>query len=142
MTITGVFEPEADLRAEQRTLVWYLDALDRRDRFVQIWEAYFEDVDALLLPPAPTSAFTHRETDAPVEVDGAPVSYWGHGRPVAFANLTGLPGLVVPAGRGDDGLPIGLQIVGARWSELRLLELARELDRAGMLPGFQAPPGR
>jgi amidase len=140
-TITGVFDPEADLREEQRTLAWYLDALDRRDRFVGTWEAFFEDVDALILPVALTSAFTHRETGGPLEVDGETVSYWAHGRLVAFCNLTGVPGLAVPAGLGDDGLPVGIQVVGPRWSEMRLLEIARELERAGILPGFRAPPG-
>jgi amidase len=33
-----------------------------------------------------------------------------------------------------------VQLVGPRWSEIRLLEIARELERAGILPGFQAPP--
>lgn len=70
------------------------------------------------------------------------MSYWACGRLVAFGNLTGLPGLAVPAGHGEDGLPIGIQIVGPHWSELRLLEVARELERAGILPGFKAPPGR
>ena len=40
-----------------------------------------------------------------------------------------------------DGLPVGVQVVGPRWSEPRLLGIARELERAGVLPGFQAPPG-
>lgn len=45
------------------------------------------------------------------------------------------------AGRGHDGLPIGIQIVGPRWSEMRLLAIARALEEAGILPGFQPPPG-
>jgi amidase len=138
---TGAFDPQSGLRPEQRTLAWYLAALDRRDRASGTWEAYFEDVDALILPTALTSAFTHREIGAPVDVDGEAVSYWAYGRLVAFCDLTGLPGLAVPAGLGDDGLPIGIQVVGPRWSESRLLEIAGELERAGILPGFQAPPG-
>jgi amidase len=88
-----------------------------------------------------TSAFTHRDTGVPVDVDGKPVSSWEHGRLLVFCNVTALPALVVPAGLDDDGLPIGIQIVGPRWSEMRLLEIARALEQAGMiLPGFQAPP--
>lgn len=45
-----------------------------------------------------------------------------------FCNLTGLPGLAAPAGLDDDGLPVGVQIVGPRWSEMRLLEIAGELE--------------
>jgi amidase len=140
-TITSIFNPEADLRDEQRTLAWYLKALQQRDGFASSWEKFFADLDGLILPSALTSAFTHRKTGAPVEVDGETVSYWEHGHLQVFCNLTGLPALAVPAGLDDNGLPIGLQIVGPRWSELRLLEIARELERAEILPGFQAPPG-
>jgi len=138
-TITGLFDPEADLRDEQRTLAWYLDSLERRDRFIAVWEAFFEDLDGLILPPAMTTAFTHRESGAAIDVDGETVSYGAQGLLLVFCNLTGLPGLAVPAGV-DDGLPVGVQLVGPRWSEMRLLELARELEQAGILPGFQAPP--
>jgi amidase len=139
-TITGVLDPTSDLPAERRTLAWYLGALDRRDRLARTWAEFFEDVDALLLPPALTGAFTHRETGGPLEVDGETVSYWEHGRLVAFANLAGLPALVAPAGQDEGGLPVGIQIVGPRWSEMRLLEIGRELERAEILPGFRAPP--
>ncbi|MBW8879581.1 MAG: amidase [Acidobacteria bacterium] len=140
-TITGLFSPGAHLRDEQQKLSWYFAALERRDRLIAAWQKYFENLDGLLLAPAMTSAFPHCEPGTPIKVDGKPVSYWEIGRVQTICNLTGLPGLAVPAGRDDDGLPIGLQIVGPLWSEMRLLEIARELERAGILPGFQAPPG-
>jgi amidase len=56
-------------------------------------------------------------------------------------NLTGQPALVVPAGLDQEGLPIGIQIVGPRWSEMRLLAIARALEEGGILPGFRPPPG-
>jgi len=60
-----------------------------------------------------------------------------------YTIVTRLPAspLAVPAGLDGNGLPIGLQIVGPRWSELRLLEIAHELERAEILPGFQPPSG-
>ena len=140
-TITGIFDPGSELRDEQRTLAWYLAALDRRDRFVATWQAFFDDVDALLLPPAMTTAFPHCEPGAPLEVDGVTVDFGAQGLPLVFANLTGLPGLVAPAGLDGDGLPAGVQLVGPRWSEPRLLAIAGELERAGVLPGFSPPPG-
>jgi amidase len=140
-TITGIFDPAAQLREEQRTLAWYLRALDQRDRVIAAWEAFFaRGVDALILPAAMTPAFAHRPSGGSVEVDGIAVPYHAHGGPLVCLNLAGLPGLAVPAGQDDDGLPIGVQIVGPRWSEMRLLELARELERVGALPGYRAPP--
>jgi aspartyl-tRNA(Asn)/glutamyl-tRNA(Gln) amidotransferase subunit A len=40
------------------------------------------------------------------------------------ANLVGVPGISVPCGLSNEGLPIGLQLVGAHWSEGMLLRLA------------------
>jgi amidase len=139
--IMGVFSPGADVRDEQRSLAFYLAALDERDRLVSTWQTFFEDVDALVLPAAPAAAFTHRDVGAPVEVDGEPTSYWEHLRLQVFCNLVGLPALAVPAGLDEAGLPLGIQLVGPLWSEARLLEIARELERADLLPGFQPPPG-
>jgi len=140
-TIVSVFDPQAELPEERRTLAWYLDALDRRDRFIAAWEEFLEDFDGLILPPAMTTAFTHREPGAPLEVDGKTVDYRELARVPGRQNMTGLPALTVPAGFDDDGLPIGIEIVGPRWSEMRLLRIARELEQAGILPGFQRPPG-
>jgi amidase len=139
-TLTGLFDPQAKLRDEQRTLAWYVGALERRDRFVAAWQQFFADFDALILPPAMTAAFPHQEMGARLEVEGKPVSYWGHGRFLGPFNLTGLPALSVPAGSGDAGVPIGIQIAGPLWSEMSLLEIARALETEGIVPGFQPPP--
>jgi len=136
---TGLFDPDADPRDERRALAWYLGALERRDGFVAAWQRYFEDVDALVLPPAMTTAFTHRDPGTPVDVDGEPAGYGEQGLLAVFANLAGLPALVAPAGLDGDGLPAGVQLVGPRWSELDLLHVARTLERAGILPGFRPP---
>jgi len=138
--MVGVFDPTSELRDEQRTLGWYLAALDQRDRLIATWQAYFEDVDALILPPAMTSAFSHRPPGTPFEVDGNTVAYHEQGLVHAFSNLTGLPGLAAPAGVDDDGLPIGIQIIGPLWSEMRLLDIAQALEEEGILPGFRFPP--
>jgi amidase len=45
----------------------------------------------------------------------------------------------MPAGRNVDGLPIGVQLVGRRWDDDRLLAVADRV--AGILGGFRAPPG-
>ena len=114
---------------EQRTLAWYLRMLHRRDVFAAAWEQFFTRYAALILPPAVSTAFAHDTTDVAAQ-----------GGMLVFANLAGLPALVVPAGKGADGLPIGIQIIGPRWSEIRLITIAAALERAGILPGFVRPP--
>lgn len=139
-TITGLFDPSAGLRDEQRSLAHYLANLERRDGFIAAWEAFFHDLDALIMPAAMTTAFTHRDSSEGFDVDGERANYGGHGELSVFSNLTGLPALVAPAGQ-SDCLPIGVQIIGPLWSEVRLLAIARALERAEILPGFQPPPG-
>ena len=54
------------------------------------------------------------------------------------ANLTGQPAISLPIGFGDDGLPVGLQIIGRRFEETTLLSFAAACER---LPLF-GDPGR
>jgi amidase len=123
-----------------KDLAWYFIALDRRDRLIAQWDSFFGDFDALLMPPAMTTAFLHCEPGTPLTVDGRPVSYFGHGAVLAMGNLAGLPALVAPAGQDDEGLPVGVQIVGRQWSEMRLLGICRALESVQALPGFRPPP--
>ena len=74
-----------------KNLAWYFTALDRRDRLIEIWDRFFGDFDALLMPPAMTVAFPHCEPGAPLSVDGKRVPYFGQGGVLAMGNLAGLP---------------------------------------------------
>ncbi|AND71090.1 amidase [Dyella thiooxydans] len=73
----------------------------------------FSQVDVLVLPTTPQGAFP---LDGPVPDSIADLT--------SFASLAGCPAVSIPMGTLPDGLPIGLQLVGARGSDLRLLELA------------------
>ncbi len=130
--VTQTFVPGA----EERSLAWYLTELDHRDRYTAAFERYFDNVDALILPATMTTAFPHTDDDT-VDVDGEQVRYDAHGHPLVFANLTGQPALSVPAGLDDQGLPVGVQLVGPRWSEIAVLDIARALEAASVLPGFK-----
>ena len=133
--VTAVTAPQTD-----RRLDWYFGALDERDRLIATWDEFFSDVDVLVMPAAMTVAFPHCETGSPLTVDGESAPYFGQGALLAMGNLTGLPALVAPAGQDGDGLPIGVQLVGPRWSERRLIAICRALERDGVLPGFMPPP--
>ena len=139
--VTAVFEPRVEEHDARQSLAWYMAALGRRDGFITGWQAFFEKVDVLLLPSAATPAFLHCRPGASIEVGGETIGYWESGRLLTAINVPALPALAVPAGLDANGLPIGIQLVGPLWSEMRLLAIARELERAGVLPGFQPPPG-
>jgi amidase len=114
--------------------------LNRRDAQIAILERFFQRFDALLCPVTATPAIAHCPRNSPIDVDGQSVPYWlaggGHCGPF---NLTGHPAVIIPLAQSRDGLPIGLQILGPRWSELKLLALARAL--LPFAQGYQRPPG-
>lgn len=53
-------------------------------------------------------------------------------RPLTFANLFGLPALAVPAGRDEEGLPAGVQFVGAPWREEDLFAVGERFEQLGL----------
>ncbi|MGX5841866.1 amidase [Mesorhizobium sp. ArgA1] len=116
----------------------WLEALARRDRSILAWDSFFETCDALLCPAAMTTAFPHCEPGTPIDVDGQEQNYWILPAYGAVFNYSGHPALTIPCGPDRDGLPIGLQLVGKRWSEARLLGVAKAIEPFS--GGFKRPP--
>lgn len=137
MMMTGAFQP--DEREQPAILAQYLEALHRRDQAIMAWERFFDAWDALLCPPAMTTAFAHREPGTPLDVDGQDVSYWMVSAYSTVFNYTGHPAVVLPYTCDRSGLPIGVQLVGKRWDEPRLLAIANALS--DLFEGFRRPPG-
>ena len=124
--ITGAFQSEE--QEQPTTLAQYLQALDQRDQSIFAWEQFFEKWDVLLCPPSMVTAFPHCEPGSPLRVDDQEVIYWavsGHG---TLFNYTGHPAVVLPYKLVRDGLPLGIQLVGKRWDEARLLAMAQALS--------------
>jgi len=93
--------------------------LIRRD-----FDEIFTQVDALIAPVSPTTAFRFGEVmDDPLRMILADVL-------TISANLAGLCGLSLPCGFDARGLPIGLQILGAPYTEARLLRLGQAYQAA------------
>jgi amidase len=123
-------------------LRFYAATLIRRDILVGALHAAFTSGgwDALLCPVSVGPAIPHCPTGTPIAVDDAEVPYWPAG--IAYSSpfsTAGVPVLVAPLARSHNGLPIGVQIVGPRWSESRLFAVARVLEQ--FTGGFRRPPG-
>jgi amidase len=122
------------------TMRQYTATLMMRDGLISALEIFFNSWDALLCPVSVGPAFKHQKTGTPIQVDGRDVPYWmglwGHCAPF---NLTGHPAVVLPLARSALGLPIGIQIVGKLWGEIRLLAIARML--AEVIGPIAHPPG-
>jgi hypothetical protein len=103
----------------------YFKALAQRDTSIAAWDSFFDQWDVLLCAPCMTSAFPHCEPGSPLAVDGAPIDYWTVGAHTTAFNYSGNPAAVLPCGLDRSQLPIGVQLVGKRWTDSRLLGIAR-----------------
>jgi Asp-tRNA(Asn)/Glu-tRNA(Gln) amidotransferase A subunit family amidase len=108
----------------------YLDAQHERAAYTRTWAEFFGTHDLLLTPAMQMTALPVGIV-APEAIDGRPVDPFFDDW-VTFclpANLTGQPAASVPIGFGDDGLPVGLQVMGRRWADGAVLEAAAAVER-------------
>ncbi len=108
----------------------YLDALERRRDYARRWAEFFDGFDVLLTPSMPLAAFG-TDVQSPASIDGVPVDpFFDDWCALALpANLTGCPATAVPTGRDVDGLPVGMQVMGPRFSDARVLAVAAAYER-------------
>lgn len=101
---------------------YYLQAQKARTLLINEFNTLFETYDVLISPTAPTPAFKIGEnTSDPVKMYLADVM-------TVPASLAGLPAINVPAGKTESGLPIGVQLIGKRRDDAKLLALAKSME--------------
>jgi len=96
------------------------DALMLRDQLVAAFSTFMADYDFLLTLTAPVEAWLVEQVGPPV-IGGKPAGPRGHAAFTPLFNGCGAPALSVPCGFGAQGLPVGLQIVGRRYEDARVL---------------------
>jgi aspartyl-tRNA(Asn)/glutamyl-tRNA(Gln) amidotransferase subunit A len=105
---------------------YYTQAMRVRSLIAQDFDAAFKQVDVLLCPTAPSPAFKIGAKN------NDPVSMYLEDAFTIPASMAGLPGLSVPAGLVEEEgaqLPVGLHIIGPRWAEGRILQVARAWEK-------------
>jgi len=103
---------------------YYLKAQKVRTLIKQDFETAFEQVDVLVCPTSPTTAFKAGE-----KVDD-PLSMYLSDLMTIPVNLAGLPGMSLPCGFDDQGLPIGIQLIGNVLREDLLFEVGYAYEQA------------
>ena len=120
------------------TAPYLLSAQKVRTDTIQIFRKIFEDVDIILTPTSPITA-------PPILPD---VNSYGESnlsqttnlmRFVTLGNFLGLPAISVPVGYDDNGLPIGLQIIGRWWDEDIVMRVAHVLEQGWMVDKWEKP---
>ena len=101
--------------------------------------ALFDSYDALVLPTAQVWPFP-MDWSWPKEVAGVGMdTYHRWMEAMVPASLAGLPALAMPAGFGENGLPMGIQLIGRKGSDRRLLEIAALYHEATFWPQKNPP---
>ncbi|WP_456391121.1 Asp-tRNA(Asn)/Glu-tRNA(Gln) amidotransferase subunit GatA [Hydrogenimonas sp.] len=102
---------------------YYLKAQKVRHLIKNEFENVFEDADLILSPVAPTAAFKFGEMADPLQM------YLSDAYTIGV-NLAGLPAISLPIEKRDDGLPVGLQLIGKHFDEQTVFDGAMSLERA------------
>jgi amidase len=139
-----VMGPLRDSHADEMkaTLIWNIDEartltgadiaraeLLHAELFQRV-RRFFAEYDGLLLPVSQTPPFDG-ELEYPTVIAGvSQETYLDWMRSAYFVSATASPAISVPAGFTPDGLPVGLQIVGAHRAELTVLRLAYAFEQA------------
>jgi aspartyl-tRNA(Asn)/glutamyl-tRNA(Gln) amidotransferase subunit A len=89
-------------------------------------EAFNAGIDAILTPATPSAAFGVGDEDMSAD----PVKMYLNDVFTVTVNMAGLPGIAVPAGMDDRGLPLGLQIIGRPFDEETLFAAGRVIERS------------
>jgi aspartyl-tRNA(Asn)/glutamyl-tRNA(Gln) amidotransferase subunit A len=108
---------------------YYVRALKVRRRIAEDFDNVWGQVDAILTPSTPSAAFAIGDK----EVD--PVTMYLNDIFTVTANLAGLPGISVPAGIDQNGLPLGLQVIGKALDEATVFQVAAALEQAAGFTG-------
>ena len=112
---------------EALSAVDYIDAASERAAFGRAMDEMLERFDVLVSPATAIPAFEAGHEVPPGSGLGRWTEWAGFSFPI---NLSQQPAAVVPCGRTSDGLPIGLQIIGARGRDAEVMAYAQAFETA------------
>ena len=119
-----------------QSILNYMRATNLRAALGETMAAFHRGYDLLVTPGLPITAF-EAGRNAP---DGDPNGNWVQWTPFTYPfNMTQQPTAAVPCGFADDGLPVSLQIVAAKYQDQRVMQAAFALERA-LPPVFPEKP--
>ena len=110
---------------------YYNKALRVKNLIKQAFDQAFEKYDAVLGPVAPTAALKKGESLSD------PLKMYLGDICTVLINIVGIPAMSVPCGFTSEGLPVGLQIMGKRFSEETIIGVASSYQKAAADRGFE-----
>lgn len=107
----------------------YIKAFEMKRIVEEEFDAVFEEVDAIIAPssPVPAPLMGQSEVMAGGKMQGLRPTLVRTNRPI---NVSGSPAIALPCGFTNSGLPVGMQLIGPRWGEAKLLAIAAAYEAA------------
>ena len=147
-TRAASFDPDnqspmaVQLRRQTATLWNYAQANEARTKMRWTWHKFFKSYDILIAPIMATPAIVHDHSPQDtrtIDVDGQTQPYFQQLFWPGIAICAYLPSTIIPVDLSSEGLPIGIQIIGPQYGDLKTIGFAKLLEEAGF--GFKTPPG-
>ena len=102
---------------------YYKKAQQVRTLVMNEFNKAFEKYDVILTPTAPTAAFDiGSKSNNPLEMYLADIC-------TVSVNIAGLPGISIPVGVNKEGMPVGMQLIGNRFQEEKILHAAYAMEQ-------------
>ncbi len=102
--------------------VYFMQAARVRRMIADSFNAAFEQCDLIVCPSSAGTAM-------PLSSDLTPLEYYALDLFTVAMNLAGIPAASVPCGLASNGLPLGMQVVGKRFDDMRVLQLAKHIQQ-------------
>ena len=103
--------------------VYFMQAARVRRMIADAFNKAFEQCDLIVCPSGASTAM-------PLDSDLSPLEYYALDLFTVAMNLAGVPAVSVPCGLAQNGLPLGMQVVGRRFDDMRVLQLAKHIETA------------
>lgn len=102
--------------------VYFMQAARVRRMIADAFNRAFEQCDLIVCPSGAGTAM-------PLDSDMTPLEYYALDLFTVAMNLAGVPAVSVPAGLAQNNLPLGMQVVGPMFDDVRVLQLARHIEQ-------------
>lgn len=106
--------------------VYFMQAARVRRMIADSFNRAFNDCDLIVCPSGASTAM-------PLDSDLSPLEYYALDLFTVAMNLAGVPAVSVPCGLATNGLPLGMQVVGKRFDDMRVLQLAKHIETAATI---------
>lgn len=116
-------------KAMRLTNTEYAKALDIKDKFADLYHLFLTKYDIWITPVCAMEAYKHQKAGKPFVINGKKIPYTKALASFVFTTgFSGHPIVVIPIGKKENGMPVGIQIHSKKWTDKKLLDIAKHFE--------------